>query len=61
MGHRRVHGAYAAPLAPRSPSTVGAIMLETNDGWTVARRYVSLETLARVNDNPNVKLPAVAT
>ena len=40
---------------------VGAIMLETNDEWTVARRYMSLETLARVNDNPNVRLPAVAT
>lgn len=40
---------------------VGAIMLETNDEWTVARRYMSLETLARVNDNPNVSLPAVAS
>lgn len=40
---------------------VGAIMLETNDEWTVARRYRSLETLARVNDNPNVRLPAVAS
>jgi transposase-like protein len=40
---------------------VGAIMLETNDEWTVARRYMSLETLARVNDNPNVRLPAVTS
>jgi len=40
---------------------VGAIMLETNDEWTVARRYMSLETLARVNDNTNVRLPAVAS
>ena len=40
---------------------VGAIMLETNDEWTVARRYMSLETLARVNDNPNIRLPAVAS
>jgi len=36
-------------------------LLETNDEWTVARRYMSLETLARVTDNPNVRLPAVAT
>lgn len=36
-------------------------MLETNDEWIVARRYMSLETLARVTDNPNVRLPAVAT
>ena len=40
---------------------VGAIMLETNDEWTVARRYMSLETLARVNDNPNVGLSAVTS
>jgi hypothetical protein len=36
-------------------------LLETNDEWAVARRYMSLETLARVTDNPNVRLPAVAT
>ena len=40
---------------------VGALMLETNDEWTVARRYMSLETLARVTDNPTVRLPPVAT
>jgi transposase-like protein len=39
---------------------VGALMLETNDEWAVARRYMSLETLARVTDNPTVRLPAVA-
>jgi transposase-like protein len=38
---------------------VGALLLETNDA--VARRYMSLETLARVTDNPAVRLPAVAT
>jgi len=40
---------------------VGALMLETNDEWAVARRYMSLETLARVTDNPTVRLPAVAS
>lgn len=40
---------------------VGALMLETNDEWTVARRYMSLETLARLIDNPNIRLPAVAS
>lgn len=39
---------------------VGALMLETNDEWAVARRYLSLETLARITDNTNVRLPAVA-
>jgi transposase-like protein len=40
---------------------VGALMLETNDEWTVARRYMSLETLARVTNTPTVRLPAVAS
>jgi putative transposase len=40
---------------------VGALMLETNDEWAVARRYMSLETLARVTDTPIVRLPAVAS
>ena len=39
---------------------VSALILETNDEWAAARRYLSLETLARVNDNPTVRLPAVA-
>lgn len=40
---------------------VSAIMPETNDEWTAARRYMSPETLVRVNDNPNVRLPAAAS
>lgn len=39
---------------------VGALMLETNDEWTVARRYMGLESLARITDTPNRRLPAVA-
>jgi putative transposase len=39
---------------------VGALMLEINDEWTVARRYMGLESLARVTDTPNHRLPAVA-
>ena len=40
---------------------VGALLLETNDEWAVARRYMNLETLARVTDNPTARLPGVAT
>ena len=39
---------------------VGALMLETNDEWTVARRYMSLETLARVANTDTVRLPTAA-
>ena len=39
---------------------VGALMLETNDEWAVARRYMGLESLARITDTPNHRLPAVA-
>jgi transposase-like protein len=39
---------------------VGALMLETNDEWTVARRYMSLETLARVPNTDTLRLPTAA-
>jgi transposase-like protein len=38
---------------------VGAQMLEFNDEWAVARRYMSLEALARVSHTDTVSLPAV--
>src|ERR1700761_5354352 len=40
---------------------VGAILLEQNDEWAVQRaRYISLETIAPLSDDPIVGLPAVA-
>src|ERR1700694_3605574 len=40
---------------------VGAILLEQNDEWAVQRaRYMTLETIAPLSENPLVKLPAVA-
>jgi len=40
---------------------VGAILLEQNDEWTVQRgRYMTLETIAPVSDDPIVRLPAGA-
>lgn len=39
---------------------VGALPLEQNDEWAVQRRYMTLERLAEVGDNPNVRQPAVS-
>jgi len=40
---------------------VGALLLEQNDEWAVQRaRYMSLETIAPLSDNPTVSLPAIA-
>ena len=41
---------------------VGAILLEQNDEWAVQRaRYMTLETIAPLSDDPIVRLPAVAS
>jgi putative transposase len=40
---------------------VGAILIEQNDEWAVQRaRYMTLETIAPLSDDPLVGLPAVA-
>ena len=40
---------------------IGALLLEQNDEWAVQRaRYMSLETIAPLSDDPFVKLPPVA-
>jgi len=41
---------------------VGAILLEQNDEWAVQRaRYMTLETIAAMGDDPIVSLPALAS
>ena len=39
---------------------VGALMLEQSDEWAVTRRYMSLESLASLSDDPVLRLSAVA-
>ena len=41
--------------------SVGALLLEQNDEWTVQRaRYMSLETIAPLGDDPFINLPSLA-
>jgi putative transposase len=41
---------------------IGALLLEQNDEWAVQHgRYMSLETIAPLSDDPIIRLPAVAT
>jgi putative transposase len=41
---------------------VGAILLEQNDEWAVQRaRYMALETITTLSDDPAVSLPAIAS
>ena len=40
---------------------VGAILIEQNDEWAVQRaRYMTLETIAPLSNDPGVGLPALA-
>ena len=40
---------------------VGAILLEQNDEWAVQRsRYMTLETIAPIQNDPVIGLPAMA-
>lgn len=40
---------------------IGALLLEQNDEWAVQRRrYMSLETIAPLSDDPIIKPPVVA-
>lgn len=41
---------------------IGAILLEQNDEWAVQRgRYMTLETIAPLGDDPAVSFPAIAS
>ena len=39
---------------------VGALLLEQNDEWAVQRRYMSLETLEGLSDDPKAKPRRIA-
>ena len=59
---RRTQVVGIFPNEPAITRLIGAILLEQNDEWAVQRsRYMTLETIASLCDDPIVKLPAVAT
>ena len=39
---------------------VGAILIEQNDEWAIARRYMTLETIAELGDPQDITPPAIA-
>jgi putative transposase len=57
-----MHPAYCLRGAIPIVRLIGAILLEQNDDWAVRRaRYVTMETIAPLNDDPTVSLPASAS
>ena len=65
--HRRIAPSRTPPIrlnasTARSIRLVGAILLEQNDEWALQRaRYMTLETIAPIGDDPAVSLPAFAS
>src|SRR5690606_6674046 len=58
---RRTEVAGIFPNEDAITRLVGAILLEQNDEWAVQRaRYMTLESVAPLGDDPLVSLPAVA-
>ena len=56
---RRINVVGIVPNPAAVVRPVGAILLERNDAWAVARRYTTLETMRPSTDTELVSLPAL--
>ena len=56
---RRTNVVSIFPNEPAIVRLIGAILLEQNDEWAVSRRYMSLETLAALCDDPQLSNKAI--
>ena len=56
---RRTNVASIFPNEGAIVRLVGAILLEQNDEWAVTRRYMSLETMAGLCNDPAVRTKAI--
>jgi putative transposase len=57
-----VEGPEVNPNEDAITRLVGAILLEQNDEWAVQRaRYMTLETIAPMSDDPLAGRPALAS
>ena len=60
-GERRTDVVGIFPNEAAITRLVGALLLERNGEWAVQPcRYMTLETIASINDDPIVRLPALA-
>jgi hypothetical protein len=53
------HQSESVPAIRRITHLVGAILMEQTDEWAIQRRYMTLETIVTLSDDPDA-LPAIA-
>ena len=58
--HRRTNVVAIFPNEAAIVRLVGAMLLEQNDEWAVQRRYMTLETLEDLSDDPQAKPRRIA-
>ena len=60
MSPGAILSSYDWSAKPGQVSWSDALLLEQNDEYAIQKRYMSLESLAPVSDNPPLRLPGTA-